>query len=203
VTHLPLKPRRAARPTGLAALLTATCLLSACGSSPPTRYYTLDTVPSGVRSTPVDQTPVRLEHLSIPAELDRRELVRHIQPQQLEVSGEDRWAAPLDDLLVSALSSDLAERLPPGLVADPREPPGAAPRRLLYVQIVRLYADRDCSVELRANWTLQTPQQPSRQGSETVATHPTGTCPQSQAAGMSAALGELSDRLAAVIAQSR
>jgi uncharacterized protein len=183
-----------------AAALAACILLAACGSSPPTRYYTLDRVPSSARSSPTDPTPVRLEHLTIPAELDRRELVRHVGPEQLEVSGDERWAAPLDDLLVSALSSDLAERLPPGLVVDPREPPVTEPRRLLYVEIVRLYADAACSVELHADWTLETPHAPSREGSETIVTHPGGACPQSQAAGISAALGELSDRLAAAIA---
>jgi uncharacterized protein len=202
VTRIPLTRRRAVPVRALATLLAGACaVLAACGSSPPTRYYTLDRVPSSVRSTPADQTPVRLEHLTIPAELDRRELVRHVAPEQLEVSGGDRWAAPLDDLLVSALSSDLAERLPPGLVADPREPPGATPRRLLYVEIVRLYADASCNIELQADWTLDSPHEPSRHGSETIATHPGGACPQSQPAGMSAALGELSDRLAAAVAR--
>ncbi len=177
----------------------ALLLLTACAASPPTRYYTLDRVP-GTAVTPTDRTPVRLDRVTIPAELDRRELVLHVGPDRLRITGQDRWAAPLDDLMLRTLSADLAARLPPGVVADPREPLGTAPRRLLYVQIGRLYADEHCAVELAAAWTLETPNAASHRASEVLSVPPQGECPGAAPAGIDRALGELADRIAAALA---
>src|SRR5579871_6585742 len=113
------------------------CVLSACGESPPMRYYLLkSTAPdpgatSAPNAAPVesDQVPVRLEPVTIPPELDRIELVSRTGPYGVHVFDSERWAAPLEDQIRRALSEDLSERLP-GLVADPNEPATNELRRL-------------------------------------------------------------------------
>jgi uncharacterized protein len=183
-------------------------LLVACGTSPPQRYYTLQAVglPAGIAGTavaPENQIVVRIQPVIIPPELDRVELVSRGGPYRVHIADSDRWAAPLDDQIRRTLNDDLAARLPANLVADPNEPATQEPRRLLSIAVIEFYADADCGATLRADWTLRGPKAESQHGSEQFKTHDAVSCmtgtPAALAAAMSAALGTLSERLAAVI----
>jgi len=183
-------------------------LLVACGSSPPQRYYTLQAIalPAGTAGTavaPENQIVVRIQPVIIPPELDRVELVSRGGPYRVHIADSDRWAAPLDDQIRRTLNDDLAARLPANLVADPNEPATQEPRRLLSIAVIEFYADAECGATLRADWTLRGPKAENRRGSEQFKTHDAVSCmagtPAALAAAMSAALGTLSERLAAVI----
>jgi hypothetical protein len=146
---------------------------------------------------------VRLERLTIPTELDRSELVRRTDPTRVELLENDRWAAPLDDMIRRVLTSDLAARLPADRVADPNEPAGGERRQSLAVDIQRFDGDSACQVTLRAAWVLRQPDGQSLRGSEAERVS-SGACSgaASLPQAMSQALAQLSDRLAAVIAHS-
>jgi|SRR5579863_4539147 uncharacterized lipoprotein YmbA len=187
------------------------CLaLAACGSSPPMRYYILDSAAVPVADAaaaasghaPSNPTPVRLEPVAIPGELDRPELVSRSGPFRLRVIDSARWAAPLDDQIRRVLSDDLAARLPHGLVADPYEPAGDEPRRLLSVVFVELSADGLCSATLRADWVLQGPSNEVLRGNEQFNSRGVD-CTAPVPAAMSAALETLAERLAAPIIGER
>jgi len=183
-------------------------LMVACGSSPPQRYYTLQPValPAGTAATgvaPANQIVVRIEPVVIPPELDRVELVSRGGPYRVHIADSDRWAAPLDDQIRRTLNDDLAARLPAHLLADPNEPATQEPRRRLSVALIEFYADDECGATLRADWTLHGPSADIQHGNEQFKTHDAVSCvagtPAALAAAMSAALGTLSERLAAVI----
>ena len=177
-------------------------LLPACGASPPTRYHTLQRVdPASVpiaAASAGSSVPVRLEPVTIPAELDRLAIVTRSAPYRVEIADSDRWAAPLDDQIRRVLSDDLATRLPAHRMVDPYEPAGSEPRRQLSVVIAEFYADAACAIELRADWSLSGPLASPDRGIETIQL-PGGGCHGSVATAMSAALGQLADRLAAAI----
>jgi uncharacterized lipoprotein YmbA len=182
--------------------------LTACNASPPTRYYTLQSEaaagswPPGISSataTSGNQVVVRLEPVVIPPELDRLELVSRSGPYRIRIADTERWAAPLDDQIRRVLSDDLAVRLPPHLLADPNEPAGNDPRRLLSVVIAEFYADDACATTLRAAWSLRSPSGDSERGTEQLRQPPRAACAGAVPAAMSAALGMLADRLAAAI----
>ena len=160
--------------------------LCACASSAPMRYYTLTAVAPS--SAPVAMsTTVRLGHVSIPRELDRSELVQRIDATQINLHEQDRWAAPIEDLVRRTLKDDLDARLPANGNA------GAA-SRVLSVEIEELIADANCNVTLRATWTLT---DPATQKSEKIDTPVGGACTTSALPGtMSRALAELTDRIA-------
>jgi len=189
------------RPLSLIAL--SSCLLSACGSSPPTRFYALSEVaPTSTSAVSGDANavPVRVEPVAIPAELDRLELVHHTGPNQVQVSDFDRWAAPLDEQIRRVLSEDLSARLPAGWVTDPNEPSTGDPRRRLSIEIGRFEANEGCAVTLHASWTLRAAHAgSSRSGVERIDVPATSPCPASLAAAMSRALAALADRLASTL----
>ena len=183
----------------------AACLTSGCASSPPMRYYTLTRIaPQAPLSAPADMTPVRLDRVTLASELDRLQLVRRVDATRLQISEQDRWAAPLDEMIRRVLSADLAARLPAHLVADPNEPSLGERRQSLSVDIQEFYADADCSITLRAAWILKQPQMRSTQGSEESRVPAGAACSGSGAlpGEMSRALALLSDRIAAAIAGS-
>jgi uncharacterized protein len=178
------------------------CVLIACGSSPPTRFYILNeiapaTAPAAAAPNAI---PVRVQPLAMAPELDRPELVTRSGPNRVQVAGSDRWAAPLVDQLRRVLSDDLTARLPPGLVADPNEPSTNDPRRLLSIAIDEFYGDDSCAVSLRASWSLTTAHAASQHGTEQIQVPASAPCTGEIPAAMSRAIGVLADRLAGVIA---
>jgi len=168
-------------------------------------YYTLSETPSGTRlTTPPDMVPVRLDRVTIPNELDRSQIVRRIDPTQVQIVESDRWAAPLDDMIRRVLSDNLAARLPANLVADPNEPSAGEKRQSLSVDIQEFYGDTNCAVTLRAAWALKQPDSHSSRSNEEVRIPGGNNCSgaASLPAAMSQALEQLSDRIATAIARS-
>ena len=180
--------------TAVARTLTALALalLGACSSSPPTRFYTLsDTAPEG---TPLPGVGlVRIASVSIPGELDRPELVRRVGPNQLSIAGLDRWAAPLDQTIQRALADDISRRVPT---------PAPEQQYSVSVDIREFYGDAACNVTLRAAWTVrQTHPDGAPPALETIQVPSSGACPAALPVAMSAALGQLSDRILAGVAR--
>ena len=191
---------------GAVAAVVASLVMSGCGSSPPLRYYTLTEVPATNRiSTVANTLPVRVDRVTIPAELDRSQLVRRIDPTRLQIIDNDRWAAPLEDTIRRVLSADLAARLPPEMVANPYEPSIGEKRQLLSVDIEDFYGDATCTVTLRAAWVLKQPDTQGSPGTEEIRIPGSGSCNGTAGvpAVMSQALGQLSDHIASAIAAEK
>ena len=174
-------------------------LLGACSHSPPARFYTLsDMAPA--TAPPSGVGLVRIASVSIPGELDRPELVRRVGPNQLSIAGLDRWAAPLDQTIQRALADDISLRVPA---------PAPGPQYSVSVDIREFYGDANCSVTLRAAWTARLAHGSSGHThpdgafpvSETIQVPSSGACPAELPAAMSAALGQLSDRILAGVAR--
>jgi uncharacterized protein len=175
----------------LAAGTIAASCLTACGSSPPVRYYTLEPEPGASAPGPSASTgaaaPLRVQRVSIPPELERRGLVQHLA------------AGQLDELIGRTVSTDLASRLGPASVVDAREPSTGEPRRLLFLDVSALSADPNCAITLRASWTLQSPNQSDQRATESIDAAPVAPCPAGMAPTISRALGQLTDRIAAAV----
>ena len=173
-------------------VITALLLIGACSSSPPTHFYTLsDTAPE--TTPPAGIGWVRIVGVTIPGELDRPELVRRIGPNQLNIAGLDRWAAPLDQVIRRALSDDILRRVPS---------PAPGQQYSVSVDIREFYGDGACNVTLRAAWTLQQTRPGDVQPvNEEIQVPSSGTCTATLPATMSIALGQLSDRIIAGVAR--
>ena len=170
-----------------------------CASSPEPVFITLDAVPGSA----VDGPGIALEiaDVRLPSILDRRDLVRHLQPGEVSVSPFAQWAAPLDSLLRETLSADLAARLPDTPVIAPGQPRADDPTVSIYVLVHEFAQQPDGVVQLRARWGLlgRSKAGPSFEftGSKPVAE---STAP-AVARAMSAALGELADAIAAALSE--
>jgi uncharacterized lipoprotein YmbA len=173
-----------------AGVVAALLVLSGCGSSPPTRFYTLNETPASGGGVSAGVGQVVIGSVSIPGEIDRPEIVRKVGANQLSVAGSDRWAAPLEDIIRRVLIDDIARRAP-GSAAEQQ--------RFVSVDIHEFYGDAGCNVTLRAVWTLK--QTGVQSASEEISVPSSGECPATLAATMSMALGQLSDRIIAGVAR--
>ncbi len=194
--------------------LLAAVLACACASSPPMRFYTLSSIdPESPPQVSPNTIPVRITRVTLPGELDRAQLVRRIDPTRLQIDDQDRWAAPLDDMIRRVLSADLAARLSSSLVLDANEPAEGQRVQGLAVDVHDFYADAGCTVTLQATWILTPPPLgkdeggrtiPSRQAREQTQVPATQPCSgvDSVPGAMSRALALLSDRIAAAVAAS-
>ena len=147
----------------LAALPAAASLaaLAACGSVPPTRYYTLARpAPAAAGAPPwplLVLAPVRLPEL-----LDRPQRVRRLSPTQVQIDDYALWAQPLREEIAAAVAADLTARWPT-LVVDVRAaaPVANAPR--LQLQVDQFETDgREAAVAMQ--WFVQGGGASPRQG---------------------------------------
>lgn len=171
--------------------------LTACGSSPPTHFYTLDPVPSTVAASSVAVTPVQVVVVHIPPTLDREQMVRENAPNRLDVSDQDRWAAPLGEMMQRILTRDLTQRLPKGAVILPQQPAPPDVRKIV-VDVLQFERQASGAVKFDGSWSLL------RAGVDTpVATRfvrlseNAGAGSAAQAQAMSRILGRIADQIAA------
>ena len=149
------RARAPMRGSGLALGLSAVVAtgLAACGTSPPTRFYTLDPAPPAAPpAVSARVPPVRVDAVHVPPVFDRPELVRETAANEVRVDDFARWSAPLGETARRALTADLAARLPQGAVVFP-EAPKPADGRGLVVDILSLSHTGGQAV-LDVSWTL-------------------------------------------------
>lgn len=182
-------------------LIALAVLLASCGTSPPTRFFTLARVSPAGRSAPRPPFPIQVNAVHIPAVLDRSEIVRQTGSDTLLISGQDRWGAPIGEMARNVLAQDLAERLPQGSVILPLAPAPSSAAHLV-VNIAAFGEDAGRRVRLDASWTLLrgTPLKTILHGNVNLDDTAAGDDAASQAAAMSRLLGRLADDIVTKLA---
>ncbi|PMS11649.1 membrane integrity-associated transporter subunit PqiC [Trinickia caryophylli] len=201
-----MRTMRTMRTIALAASLAA---LAGCAHSPPTRYYALEAIgprvpPAAAPGGAMPAAPVQLTAVHIPAMLDRPEVVTRVAPNRLDVADDDRWAAPLAQMMRSVLAQDLLGRLPSGSFVLPDAPVPAGTHSLV-VTVLALDADSNGRLSLQAGWSLSaphaTPSSSSSPHAVTLTAQGTGGGANDQAAALSRILAALADDIASALAR--
>ncbi len=177
-------------------------IVAGCASAT-TDTYTLSSVPParGTPAGPPVRPPFEVGEVSIPATIDRDEIVLNAPGDRLDVIGTSIWGAPVRQLIRRALSDDLIERLPRGSVLPSGDPATSSGLRLLTVSIQRFEANTAGRVTLRAFWLLsRSGQPPSGTPHEVRVDVDAGAgTPAAVVPAMSRALGMMADQIAAVV----
>lgn len=178
----------------------AAAAAAGCGSSPPTNYYTLASTAtadgSGAASASVG---VLVGPVTVPASVDRPELVLSTAPNRIEVEEFDRWAAPLGEAIARTVASDLAALLGSGEVAVA---PFANfdPAYRVTIDVQRFESVPGESARLEAVWVVRrTSGGATRSGRTAASEAAAGPGFDALAAAHSRALGRLSRDVAAAI----
>ena len=145
-----------------------------------------------------------VDHVQLPATIDRLYLTAATGRDTLSVAGHARWVAPLDGMATRVLATDLAERIDGIRVVMPGDPTPAKGARHVRVNVTRFLPIRggpDAGhVVLDADWQLLGPNGTVLHAQRSRIRVAAGGTPAQEAGAMSAALGRLADRIAGALA---
>jgi uncharacterized protein len=180
-----------------ACLATTACLTPRTDAS---RYFTFP--PAGAPAPGPAMAAAGLGPVTLPPWLARPEVAVRVSPEEVAYAPDDRWAAPLEDLVAGALAEELRARLPAREILRWPWPLGAPPGVAVAVEFLRLEADAAGGATLEARWTVTPRGRPPVPGETRVREPgPKGDVPASVAA-LGRALGRLAADLATAAART-
>jgi len=94
---------------GRACVILAALALAACASTPPSRFYTLAGSP--VPAAPSNALSIVVGPVTIPAVVDRPEIVVTVGENEVWLDEFNRWASPLADAIAIATAENLGAQL--------------------------------------------------------------------------------------------
>ena len=143
-----------------------TLFLTACGSSPPTSYYTLDPVYSGPTAENLGEVRIGVGPFVFPELLDRPQIVIRGDRNQVVLSEYARWADDLEMRFQAVVARDLIVATGTEHVYEhPWRDNFSVDYRILGV-VDRFAAHTNGTVSLKIRWVVQ-----DGDGETTLATH--------------------------------
>lgn len=136
-------------------ILLSILLLTACiGTTPPSKFYTLNNISSSPQTYPSAKLFIGIGEVSIPQYLDKPQIVvRDSNQVELSVSEFNRWGEPLKDAIQSVLANDLTNYLPASTI-KPTSYRQENFDYLIWIEIDRLDGTWKQEASLSAWWTI-------------------------------------------------
>jgi len=131
-------------------------LLSACLSTPSTSFYVLESLskPPASSAEVVKKRLIGIGPVSMPAFLERKQIVTRMPDNSIQIAEFHQWAAPLKDNVTQVLTHNLANLQPNDIIrAYPWIAYGAVDYRII-VDIFRFDTTSQQTVNLEANWAI-------------------------------------------------
>jgi uncharacterized protein len=182
----------------------ALCAITIAGCLSPRRddskFFVLSPVGADPGSIGSRQILVGRGPIKMPAYLDRQEVVTRVAPNRLELSGQDRWAEPLDSDFTRVLAQNLSSDLGTQRITFYPWYNTTQVDFQVKVNVYRFESDKDGKVDLTAHWQVLSGTGKLlivRDSSYTETAKPGDTS--DAAAAMSRALGRLSQEIASAI----
>lgn len=141
----------------LPALVLGALLLAACGTTPPSRLYTLGTesVADDRVATNAQLRRIELVSVRIPELWDRPQIVLTKSANEVVISEFDRWAAPLKSEVPRVVARDLRRLLGSPDIWLRDDFAGAKPDLRIQVTIERIDTVAGGSIQLEAAWSIR------------------------------------------------
>jgi uncharacterized lipoprotein YmbA len=130
----------------------AVCSAAGCATRQPDHFYVLAAQPPDIRESAERNHLQAALRLTLPSLVDRNEMVL-ATPDGVAVMEHERWAAPLVDLMTTALRQDIERRRGDVLVSRWSADPGIS-RVRIEVDIVSLSARRGIEVSIETQWRV-------------------------------------------------
>lgn len=131
-------------------------LLSGCLSTPPTQFYVLEPLSEPPSSSTVTEKKrqIGIGPVSIPALLERKQIVTRLPDNSVKIAEFHQWASPLKDNVAQVLTHNLATLQTGDLIrAYPWSAYGAVDYRIV-IDIIKFDTRSEQSVNLEANWAI-------------------------------------------------
>jgi uncharacterized lipoprotein YmbA len=150
----------------LAAFATLAILAAGCGSSPPTRFYTLGALP-GAAASPSALT-VAVGPVTVPAAVDRPQIVVTTGPNQVWLDEFNQWASPLSNNIARVVAENLVAMLGTPRVTISPQTLGAGVDYRALIEVQRFDSALGEAATLDAVWTVARPRDGKAQTGRTT-----------------------------------
>jgi len=180
-------------------LCTLATLLTGCASTKPSQFYTLS--PSAITSGATSaSTSISVGPVSVPAVVDRPQIVVRTGTNQVLIAEFDRWASPLKGDIARVVAENLVSMLgTPQVTVFPQSTSAEASYRA-GINILRFESEPGRAATLDALWTVSSRKDGQSRSGRTTITEPTqGGGYAELVAAHSRALGQLSGEIAKTI----
>lgn len=131
-------------------------LITGCASSPPPHFYVLEAqkLPNTVVATSPNKKVIGIGPISIPALLDRKQIVTRSDQSTVEISEFHQWAEPLRDNIASVVTQNLASLQPHNVIRGyPWSAYGSVNHRVI-IDIDRFDTQPGKHAILEARWLI-------------------------------------------------
>jgi uncharacterized protein len=174
-------------------------VIAGCASSSPLRFYTLNSTAPAVGVPPAAYA-VSVGPVSVPAVVDRPQIVVRTGPNQVSIDEFNRWAAPLKHDVTRVIVENLASMLGTTQVTPFPQATVAEASYRVVIDILRFDSEPRTAATLDALWRVSSAKEGQVRRGRTTLTEPTqGGDYASLAAAHSRALGQLSAEIARTI----
>jgi uncharacterized lipoprotein YmbA len=182
----------------LPVLCAAAVLAAGCGTSPPSRFYTLSATATSAASP--STLFVAVGPVTVPAVVDRPEFVVSTGPNELRIDDFNRWASPLQDAVARAVAENLVVILGTQRVILFPQPLATDPEYRVAIEVRTFESMPGKSAAIDAVWTIRRAKDGKTQTGRTSAREKAiDTSYESLAAGHSRAVARLSQDIAEAI----
>ena len=129
-------------------------LLTACGTTVPAKYYLLTPAGGGATGASGKQLLISVGPVTLPAYLDRSQIVTRSGNAELDLADGQRWAEPLQQNFSRVLAEDLYGLLGAGkVIVWPAREPAAVDYRVA-VDVERFDCNDQGEAILTASWSI-------------------------------------------------
>jgi uncharacterized protein len=188
--------------TGIVLLCILAALWTGCASTPQSHFYTLSPASKPAVSAPVDggNVSISVGPVTVPAAVDRPQIVVRVGPNQVGIDEFNRWASPLQSDIARVVAENLAMMLgTPDVTLFPQTSAAGASYRVV-IGVLRFDSVPGGSATLDAVWTARRSKgDQSRTGRTTLSVPTQGAGYAPLVAAHSLALEKLSGDLAEAI----
>jgi uncharacterized lipoprotein YmbA len=189
------------RHTSLVILCVLAAWLAGCASTQPVQFYTLSPAvnPAAARVPPADYS-ISVGPVSVPAAVDRPQIVVRTGPNQVTLDEFNRWASPLQGEIARVVAGDLGSMLgTPDVTVFPQSAATGAAYRVV-IDVLRFDSAPGDAAALDAVWTVRcTKENRSKAGRTAIREPVQGNGYAALAAAHSRALGRMSAEIAEAI----
>lgn len=183
-------------------LLPLLLVLGGCAGSPPQNFYTLSAAIDPLPRTGTASYSVAVDRVTIPAVVDRPQIVTNVGPNRVTFAEQSRWAEPLKESIPRVMAEDLARLLPDAYVAAYPQTVISNPRFRVLLDVQRFESSQDTGVALDIVWVINMIKESVQITGRTFRREPLqGNGYEALAAAHGRALAGVSRDIAAVIAQ--
>lgn len=128
--------------------------MNGCGTTKPSRFYALNPVTKALSGEPADGPSVGIGPVRVARYLDRSQIVRQKNTNELEIDEFNRWLEPLDDSVARVLALNLSTMVPTSEIHRVPWRQSTTIEFQVIVNVMQFHADANNRVLFTASWSL-------------------------------------------------